>query len=82
MRRYTFAGIGLLVASVIALVVKALSLVPPQTRVDAGHTASIGPFISDVNFLEVAACLGVALALLLIIAGLSGAPKGVLGYRI
>ncbi|MBW7915870.1 MAG: hypothetical protein H3C53_04170 [Trueperaceae bacterium] len=82
MRRYAYAGLGLLVASLVALVVKAIVIPPAVTKVDAGITASIGPFLSDVNFLEVAACLGVAVGILLIVAGLSGAPKGILGYRV
>lgn len=82
MRRFAVIGTALLGVSLVTLIVKGLSIRPPLTKVDIGHAASIGPFLSDVNFLEVAACLGVAIGILLIITGLSGAPKGVLGYRI
>ncbi len=81
MKRFTFSGLGLLGISLVVLIIKGIVIPPALTKVDAGHTASIGPFMSDINFLEVIACIGVVVAILFIIAGLSGAPKGVLGYR-
>lgn len=76
MKRYTTAGLLLVGASLVTLIVKALMIRPALTRVDEGHTASIGPFLADVNFLEVAACLGVAVGIILILVGLSGRPRG------
>jgi len=81
MKRFTFGGLGLLAVSIVVLIIKGIAIPPALNKVDAGHTASIGPFISDVNFVEVLACLGVVVGILFIIVGLSGAPKGVLGYR-
>lgn len=81
MQRFTFAGIGLLGASLVVLIIKGISIHPALTKVDFGPAASIGPFISDFNFVEIVACLGVVVGILLILVGLSGAPKGVLGYR-
>jgi len=81
MQRFTFAGLALLGASLMTLIIKGISIRPALTKVDFGPTASIGPFLSDFNFVEIVACLGVVVAIMLILVGLSGAPKGVLGYR-
>ena len=81
MQRYTIAGVALLAAGLLAMIIKGIVIHPALTKVDSGLTNSVGPYVADVNFVAVIACLGIVVGILFVITGLSGAPKGVLGYR-